>query len=1081
MSAKRKLVVAMISIACVVFGLVATVSIVFAMTDQTIISSLNVDYTAVDIDGSVEATVFVGVNDEGTPLTPNGTRVDGNKLIFKAADKENAGSLTFPTGLPDLTEENQYTMVIKYTYTNTGDRHYIASLAFDSEETNENMTIEHGIIKDSTVSTEIEYEEGVNYAIVVQAGATRSYWVRITVNDAAYDAHYSADFNWNLVGCDPQDKEYLSLSALDYFEGDDETNSYSATYGGGYIPNGELIIPSEVNGYEVTSVTANPKLTTEKSLIKSVTIPASVQSIDDNTFNGFSNLEEVIFEQNSSAEVASVQSTSTGLKTIGNSAFANCPKLDNFAMPSTVTSIGANAFDKCYNLKDIVVPDGVSIINDSTFNECVGLVNVTLPEGIISVGNSAFNGCSELVNLTLPLAVESVGEYAFSGCVRLTGEPDLHNVTTIGASAFADCSSLTKVYVGAGVTSLESSTFSNCENVLKYYLTSHSAITALSNTEVFSNMNENCKIYVIETLYDAYVNDTNWSMYSDKFAKIGYTTDGVCEDSLEEPIIDMHIKGNSVQRNLPSEYQQVEYLQSSGTQYIIIDYIASGITSTKAKFQITDISKASFLFGSRETGGKNFYGFNWGGSAKPYKYYNSYVNGYLTSIEIDTEIHTIYKERGKLYLDNIIVYTVSDSSFTTPSDMNIFACYSDSDGYLPTYAKLFSLQFYDNDKLVVDLIPCYRIVDNVAGLYDKVNEVFYTNNGTGEFIVGENVVEPTPETPVEIQSAGEKTKNLFDEKVLLESANAEKIEGGYLLKYYPVTYSTSSTLVTNLKKTLKPNTTYTLSRKLGNYTKGNEGSIWIRNGAGEVVVNVPYGLGIKFSTFSLTQEQIDSIYNVYIYGRQGDTPILYEYIQLEEGETATEYEPYGKYKIPVKVNGTITNIFLDEPLRKVGDYADYIDVRNKKVVRKVFTYNFTGKESTVKLGFSEEGVKYGYEISTAPSSQVKFVNGQMPICNYLSGVKTSVGFVNIPVNHIRFHEYQTHFNIVVSHCSTVTELREWLSALYDEGKPLTYYYPMATPIEQEIEIPDFKTFEGTTTFEVLTEIQPSEIMVKYHK
>ena len=41
--------------------------------------------------------------------------------------------------------------------------------------------------------------------------------------------------------------------------------------------------------------------------------------------------------------------------------------------------------------------------------------------------------------------------------------------------------------------------------------------------------------------------------------------------------------------------------------------------------------------------------------------------------------------------------------------------------------------------MVRDLIPCYRKVDNVAGMYDLVNDVFYTNEGTGEFIIG-NVI-----------------------------------------------------------------------------------------------------------------------------------------------------------------------------------------------------------------------------------------------------------------------------------------------------------------------------------------------------
>lgn len=200
-------------------------------------------------------------------------------------------------------------------------------------------------------------------------------------------------------------------------------------------------------------------------------------------------------------------------------------------------------------------------------------------------------------------------------------------------------------------------------------------------------------------------------------------------------------KVNAINSKLPDEYQEVEYIQTSGTQYLIIDYIASGITNSKGKFQITDKSKANFLFGSRGASGQLFYGLNWGG-ALPYKFYNSYSAGTLTNKDIDEEIHTFSKEKGKLYIDNNLVNTASDATFTTPANMEIFACYNNGvEGYLPTYAKLFYLEFYDEDVLKVDLVPCYRKSDNVIGMYDLVTNKFYQNRGTGQFDKGTNITE----------------------------------------------------------------------------------------------------------------------------------------------------------------------------------------------------------------------------------------------------------------------------------------------------------------------------------------------------
>lgn len=199
------------------------------------------------------------------------------------------------------------------------------------------------------------------------------------------------------------------------------------------------------------------------------------------------------------------------------------------------------------------------------------------------------------------------------------------------------------------------------------------------------------------------------------------------------------LKNKGICSILPTEYQQVEYIESTGTQYLVIDYIASGITISKGKFQITDVSKAAFLFGSRTSGGTSFYGLNWG-SGTPYKYYNSYLNAKLTDAEIDDEIHTFYKDKGKLYIDSTEISDVSQTNFTTPNKINIFGCASgDHLGYLPPFARIFYLQFYDNEELKIDLIPCYRKSDGVIGMYDLVEDKFYTNSGTGTFVKGKDV------------------------------------------------------------------------------------------------------------------------------------------------------------------------------------------------------------------------------------------------------------------------------------------------------------------------------------------------------
>ena len=53
--------------------------------------------------------------------------------------------------------------------------------------------------------------------------------------------------------------------------------------------------------------------------------------------------------------------------------------------------------------------------------------------------------------------------------------------------------------------------------------------------------------------------------------------------------------------------------------------------------------------------------------------------------------------------------------------------------------QLYELKMWKDDVLVRNFIPCYRKSDNVIGLYDLVNNVFYLNQGTGTFIKGEDI------------------------------------------------------------------------------------------------------------------------------------------------------------------------------------------------------------------------------------------------------------------------------------------------------------------------------------------------------
>ena len=51
--------------------------------------------------------------------------------------------------------------------------------------------------------------------------------------------------------------------------------------------------------------------------------------------------------------------------------------------------------------------------------------------------------------------------------------------------------------------------------------------------------------------------------------------------------------------------------------------------------------------------------------------------------------------------------------------------------------RIYYFKLYDGNNLVLDLVPCYKKIDNKQGMYDMVSGTFY--EGTGQFTNGPDV------------------------------------------------------------------------------------------------------------------------------------------------------------------------------------------------------------------------------------------------------------------------------------------------------------------------------------------------------
>ena len=192
------------------------------------------------------------------------------------------------------------------------------------------------------------------------------------------------------------------------------------------------------------------------------------------------------------------------------------------------------------------------------------------------------------------------------------------------------------------------------------------------------------------------------------------------------------------------KYVFVEYIESTGTQWIDTGIIANGDTKVDLDFQIVTIT-ASFMFGSRVSGVNKAYTFNIGNMANGGEFVSGYGNASSPRAEADTKRHTVMKNHRTTYFDGSLKYQASKQSFTTPGSLELFACYNNgAKGYLPAQMRLYSCTLYDGvtegeRTLLRDFIPCYRKADRVGGLYDTVSGEFFENAGTGEFLIGGEV------------------------------------------------------------------------------------------------------------------------------------------------------------------------------------------------------------------------------------------------------------------------------------------------------------------------------------------------------
>lgn len=197
---------------------------------------------------------------------------------------------------------------------------------------------------------------------------------------------------------------------------------------------------------------------------------------------------------------------------------------------------------------------------------------------------------------------------------------------------------------------------------------------------------------------------------------------------------------------LPAGYTQVEYVENQNQAYINTLFKPDQDTRIVCEMQCVTSTNSVLHFG---TGG-------WDKVDGMWLTYETGINGTLhiswlgkttwstySSVIGDYNKHIYDWNKNNIYIDNVLVASDTLSNYSCPDNLAIFTTILNGTSYesaLKMLGKLYSLKIYDNGTLVRDMIPCTRDSDSKAGVYDIVNDVFYSSASSGyELVAGDPV------------------------------------------------------------------------------------------------------------------------------------------------------------------------------------------------------------------------------------------------------------------------------------------------------------------------------------------------------
>ena len=343
---------------------------------------------------------------------------------------------------------------------------------------------------------------------------------------------------------------------------------------------------------------------------------------------------------------------------------------------------------------------------------------------------------------------------------------------------------------------------------------------------------------------------------------------------------------------------------------------------------------------------------------------------------------------------------------------------------------------------------------------------------------------PTPGAPIYPQECGDKTENIFDVVAFSENAFESKAtiarNGNTIIltatandAYINQVFLEGSTPQEQYRPScisVDPETEYTI-----HLSKAPKCYISWLNDSFLAVANytrIPASYEPTAYTFTTPVGCTKILLRIGEETTTGNTFQFSDIMIVKGSTTPSSYIPFG-YRITPTVNNTQYPIYLSEPLRKIGSYADTVN-SDGTVTRWIKKLVLAGTEEWTAGTGGNVNRKFLSNITDYLKNE-----GNISICSHYPTNASISSIFQAQYGVSFYYPAGGTYRLYIRDDQTLEDFTQWLADEYSAGHPVCVWYALATPTTETITAPTIQTIKGLNTFNVDTTLPPSNVSITY--